>query len=250
LSTTTTSSTLSSSGGASRAPAAPSAAPYFYHTCPQYQPKDLDKERNEILSPEEREEADNDLHGTGAVLRETPDLVQASLEEFHDALASIPSHEKHSYLMAVEATSKEFVASESPPPLAFLRCEQFDAPKAAMRFVAYWSTRHKIFGDDRAFRCMSKGSNRYRKKSECCGEQLGTEAVEEHVYDDEHEGGGDPDPEDYDNDTGCMSDVDWEALERGTAKELPHDDRGRAVVVFKANCVPMELADTQPILVR
>jgi hypothetical protein len=254
---TVTSGCASSSGvsppaAAARAPAAPSsssAAPYFYHTCPQYQAKDLERERNEVLSEQERDEADADLRGTCAILREPSDFIKERILEFYEALDAIPHEQKQSYLRAVEATSKEFITSESPSPLAFLRCEQFDSIQAVRRFVAYWSVRHAIFGDDRAFRCMCPKRKSKKKAT----------ALEEDLYDDEYDydtaidGGCDDDPtNEDDDDTGCMSGVDREALHSGTAKELPHDAYGRAVVVFKANCVPAEqLADDkQPIMVR
>jgi hypothetical protein len=252
---TVTSGGASSSSGVSppaaarRAPppsSSSSVAPYFYHTCPQYQAKDLERERNEVLSEQERDEADADLRGTSAIVREPSDVIKERILDFYDTLESIPADQKHSYVAAVEARSKEFVRKESPSPLAFLRCEQFDAIKAARRFVDYWSVRHQIFGDDRAFRCM-------------CPKRTKKNALEEDVYDDGANDGGcadDNDPNDDDDedgddeDAGCMSIVDWEALHSGTAKELPHDAFGRAVVVFKANCVPAELADRQPIMVR
>jgi hypothetical protein len=206
----------------------------------------LERERNEVLTAQERDEADADLRGTCVILREPSDFIKERILEFYEALDAIPHDQKVSYLRAVETTSTAFVLKESPSPLAFLRCEQFDPIQAARRLVAYWSVRHAIFGDDRAFRCMCP-----RKKQN---------TLEEDVYDDDANddgcGADDNDPndddEDYDDDdTGCMSGVDWEALHSGTAKELPHDAYGRAVVVFKANCVPPEqLADRQPVMVR
>jgi hypothetical protein len=222
------------------------AAPYFYCTCPQYQAKDLERERNEVLTEQEWIEADADLRGTCAILREPPDLVAACLRDFYEALAAIPPDQKHSYLRAVETTSKEFVLRESPSPLAFLRCEQFDPIQAARRFVAYWSVRHTIFGDDRAFRCMCP--TRTSEKKQTALEE--GRCDDDDDDDDDDDGGCDDDPNDDDDDAGCMTGVDWEALHSGTAKELPHDAYGRAVVVFKANCVPTELADRQPVMVR
>jgi hypothetical protein len=197
------------------------AVPFYYHTCPQFQQEDLNRERAG-LSAAERDEIDGDVAGTCAIVRESCDFVRARLHAFHGALEAIPLDEKESYLKAVEARSAAFVLEDESPPLAFLRAERFDAASAARRFVDYWSFRHKIFGDDRAFRNMMPGRSR----------------------------GCEPSELDDDSDSGCMSDVDREAVRKGGAKALPPDALGRPVVFFKRNCVPKEVADHQPVFVR
>jgi hypothetical protein len=213
-------------------PSTSTAVPFFYRTCPQFHQDDLDKERAG-LSDSERHAIFEDIAGIAPVPREPPDFVQQRLREFHEALDAIPLDQKKSYAAAVERKSTEFVFEEEASPLAFLRAELFDAVKAAQRFVDYWSVRHTIFGDERAFRSMV-GRNSSKREEE-------SSEPPEHDF---H--GGDDD----DDDSGCMSDMDREAVGMGVVKALPSDAHGRVVIFFKRNCVPKEVADRQPVLVR
>jgi hypothetical protein len=214
-------------------PSTSTAVPFFYHTCPQIKEDDLDKERAG-LSESERRQIFEDLAGIAPLPWEPPDLVQQRLRDFYHALDAIPPEQKKSYLRAVEARSTEFVFEQETPPLAFLRAELFDAVKAAQRFVDYWSMRHAIFGDDRAFRSMMGRSEATRES----GDRDAEPRDDDHVANDD------------DDRRGCMSDVDRRAVEMGAAKALPPDAHGRAVIFFKRNCVPKEVADREPILVR
>jgi hypothetical protein len=79
---------------------------------------------------------------------EGPSLRRNGLAEIKEALSCITSQEKKSYMEAIERVPS-LVATESNP-IAFLRCEKFNASAAAQRLIKYWGARCEIFGD-RAF---------------------------------------------------------------------------------------------------
>jgi hypothetical protein len=219
------------------------AVPFYYHTCPQFTQADMDRERAS-LSARERADFDGQVAGTAPLPREPAEWVRERLREFDEALEEISLEDRRSYLLAVELQSQEFVWEEVPP-VAFLRAEQFDATKAARRCVHYWSFRHNIFGESRAFRPMvvstKNSSNSYSSRSRPPHARGGPSGDQDNDGDDD---------DDDDGGGGCMSRVDLDALGKGAAKILPDDARGRPVVFFKRNCVPKAIADHQPVYVR
>lgn len=74
---------------------------------------------------------------------ETPEALEAGLEELQRALDTIPQESKASYLRALEVCP-ELVKRESDPA-TFLRFDRFDAVAAARRLAKYWEVRNLIF---------------------------------------------------------------------------------------------------------
>ena len=94
------------------------------------------------LSVDQRSAAYEDLHGVADEIEETPQLIQSKLLELDQALATI--QEKSAFDRAM-ARSPEYVRSER---LKFLRCENFDAPKAAKRMASFFETKLELWGDE------------------------------------------------------------------------------------------------------
>jgi len=74
---------------------------------------------------------------------ETPEALEAGLEELQRAIDAIPLESKASYLRALEACP-ELVKKESDP-VTFLRFDRFDAVAGARRLAKYWEVRDLIF---------------------------------------------------------------------------------------------------------
>lgn len=70
------------------------------------------------------------------------------LEAFEHSLAQIPASQKKCVLQAEQRCHALLTPRLK---LAFLRCEDGDAEKAARRYCAYWNKRVQIFGPDLAF---------------------------------------------------------------------------------------------------
>mmetsp|Transcript_13731 Transcript_13731/g.23835 ORF Transcript_13731/g.23835 Transcript_13731/m.23835 type:complete len:187 (+) Transcript_13731:185-745(+) len=124
--------------------------PVFSFTAPHITPEEEERERS-TLSEEMKMELHDDLYGHrhDLELLETDQLVGGKLAEFERELSQIPAPLLKDYKEAMER-APELVQTESNP-LKFLRCEKYDAAKAARRMSMYWKTRRKCFGDDRAF---------------------------------------------------------------------------------------------------
>jgi len=104
------------------------------------------------LSSKDRNAIEEEVHGVSCMApEETPELLHQSLYEFHSELAKIPH--KIAYNRA-----QELLAGDPPgrPPsyihtsgykLRFLRCELFDAAKAATRYVKYLDMIFELYGE-------------------------------------------------------------------------------------------------------
>jgi hypothetical protein len=81
---------------------------------------------------------------------ETPELISSKQKEFQfelDKLLNSTCQDDKALLEEAqskceEATKPEFI-------LMFLRCEVFNADKAAVRYVSYWKKRKEVFGDEK-----------------------------------------------------------------------------------------------------
>lgn len=93
------------------------------------------------MTPEERMQALQDLHGVLDVLEETPEIVEEKLGEMDDALNAIDSSLRGPYDEAVRLNQSYVRAFR----LAFLRTEAFDPTKAAQRMVAHFAMRLELF---------------------------------------------------------------------------------------------------------
>lgn len=74
---------------------------------------------------------------------ETPEALEAGLEELQRAIDAIPQESKASYLRALDVCPG-LVKKESDP-VTFLRFDRFDAVAAARRLAKYWEVRDLIF---------------------------------------------------------------------------------------------------------
>jgi hypothetical protein len=80
---------------------------------------------------------------------ETPLLIERKLSEFAQALGEINDADKtKGYIMAKERCPEE---CSDDFKLVFLRCEVFNIDQAVQRWLKYWDTRIKVFGEERAF---------------------------------------------------------------------------------------------------
>lgn len=117
--------------------------PAFSVTAPTFSDFERQVEKDG-LSMEEKQELERDLHGTDdePLLIETPSLLENARAMMEEALALL--EDKQDYMDALAAVPN-LVAVESNPIL-FLRCENYDAWKAAQRCADYWKVRKNTFG--------------------------------------------------------------------------------------------------------
>jgi hypothetical protein len=113
-----------------------------------------EKEEREALTDDERRNLYQDVYGGEQLVTETEEMLQNGPRMLSEAILAIPDAAKAAYLEALE-TSPLLVEQESDP-VAFLRCEKYDAWAAAQHLVAYWDIRKKIFGTERAFLPMTQ----------------------------------------------------------------------------------------------
>lgn len=101
---------------------------------------------NELLklSCGDRNAIQEEMHGVRCLApEETPDLVSKALHDFEFELQSIPATKKETYLnlllhqFGTANSEQQHYMNDFEFRLRFLRCELFDAKKAALRFVNY-----------------------------------------------------------------------------------------------------------------
>jgi hypothetical protein len=80
--------------------------------------------------------------------------LQNGTQLLRESLLAIPDEEKAAYLEALEIAP--LLVERESDPVAFLRCENYDAGAAARRLVLYWDIRKKTFGAERAFLPMTQ----------------------------------------------------------------------------------------------
>lgn len=125
----------------------------FISSAPIITPEDEQAERD-ALSEEERGRLHQQIYGGEPEVKETGEMVQNGLVMLHEALERIPDLQKLAYLEVLERAP--LLVERESDPVAFLRCETYDAWAAARHLVAYWDTRKKIFGPTRAFVAMTQ----------------------------------------------------------------------------------------------
>eukprot|EP00934_Nitzschia_sp_Nitz4_P004785 Nitzschia sp. Nitz4//scaffold87_size112219//68166//69669//NITZ4_004079-RA/size112219-augustus-gene-0.52-mRNA-1//1//CDS//3329559384//4775//frame0 len=97
----------------------------------------------EGMSVEEQEKTLFEIHGISPPKEETEEAIQSSLVQLEKELHFIDSkdaYEQALFLNASYVTSREF-------RLLFLRCEDFDAAKAAQTMVYHFDLKRELFGD-------------------------------------------------------------------------------------------------------
>jgi hypothetical protein len=113
-----------------------------------------EKEEREALTDEERKKLHEDVYGGEQLVIETEEMLRNGARMLCEAVLGIPDEEKAAYLEAL--TMAPLLVERESDPVAFLRCDKFDAWAAAKHLVAYWDVRKKIFGSERAFLPMTQ----------------------------------------------------------------------------------------------
>ena len=124
----------------------------FSYTAPRFTEEQEQKER-ESLTEEEENVVSSDVFGVDAVIEETEELVIHSLAQFEEELATLPDEDKQGYSQALEECP--LIVEQESAPIRFLRAEDYDAKRAAVRLAKYWNTRVELFGPDSAFLPMT-----------------------------------------------------------------------------------------------
>eukprot|EP00751_Fragilariopsis_kerguelensis_P037178 CAMPEP_0170949050 /NCGR_PEP_ID=MMETSP0735-20130129/29033_1 /TAXON_ID=186038 /ORGANISM="Fragilariopsis kerguelensis, Strain L26-C5" /LENGTH=283 /DNA_ID=CAMNT_0011359017 /DNA_START=341 /DNA_END=1192 /DNA_ORIENTATION=- len=89
------------------------------------------------LSFEDRNKISEEVHGVRCLARdESPEFIERSLQELELEMMKIPASKKRAYTIASTLKEKSYVNSRDFK-LRFLRCDLFDAAKAAQRLIKY-----------------------------------------------------------------------------------------------------------------
>jgi hypothetical protein len=102
-------------------------------TAPEFLPEHESEER-ETLSQEEIDEIEGDINGV-VEFEETPVMNTKGLVELETALKAIKDIKKRAYKEACDK-NPELVKKESDP-MAFLRCERYNAEVSWLRMIGY-----------------------------------------------------------------------------------------------------------------
>jgi hypothetical protein len=125
----------------------------FTFTAPIVTEED-EREERAALTDDERERLRKDVYGGEQLVTETEEMLQNGTRMIREALLAIPDEEKEAYLEALEIAP--LLVERESDPVAFLRCEKYDAGAAARRLVVYWEIRKKTFGAERTFLPMTQ----------------------------------------------------------------------------------------------
>jgi hypothetical protein len=104
------------------------------------------------LSHKEREEALHDIHGVSDIMQETPDFVAKSMNDLEFYLMKHQNKSSAFQMVWIEAQS--YVKSLY---LKFLRCDEFNIPKAGARVYLHFGTKLWLFGKDKLGRDITLG---------------------------------------------------------------------------------------------
>jgi len=118
------------------------------------------------LSLDDRTAIQEEIHGVRCMaVRETPELIQKGLQEFHAELDKMPKDEKRTYeeicvrAMLYQDEKESCYALHEAFQLRFLRVELFDAAKAAKRFASYLEFVRDYWGTDIALKRLIRFSD-------------------------------------------------------------------------------------------
>jgi len=136
------------------------------HTTKRDQP--LAKNAFQSLSPEEQDQAYEDIYGLDNLIEETPDFIKSKLEELDNEVSLLNVHVQKPYTRAKEQQeamdgNDNYVCSEKFR-LMFLRAERFDARKAALRLTSNFQEKLKLFGDEKLARRITQADLDERDK--------------------------------------------------------------------------------------
>jgi len=107
------------------------------------------------LSFQDRNAINEEMHGVSCLLpEETPELIQILLEKLVRELGTIPSHEKRMYELCQSRYGRKKSNEEGGSyvndvdfRVRFLRCELFDAAKAARKLACFLDVVVDLFGE-------------------------------------------------------------------------------------------------------
>ena len=122
---------------------------------PELDPAQIDKviaKEIEGLSIKERNALYEEIHGVSTMaIKESPELIEESLDNFQKELDIMDSKSRRSYDIIANQEGNAFSRSMIQSKefrLRFLRAEFFDAPKAVKRMLGYFNVMSTIWGED------------------------------------------------------------------------------------------------------
>ncbi len=109
----------------------------------------LAKEMNK-LSFNSREKIHEEIHGVCCLAaEETPEMLDVALQNLEEEIVKIPCEDKQAYLQSQRLFPNNRYVNDRGFRLMFLRCEFFDAQRAAMRMVRHLDFVLEIFDDNK-----------------------------------------------------------------------------------------------------
>lgn len=110
--------------------------------------------RNNISNQTDEQGGDNDSVTNGDDDDDDDDDISENLiQEYHEQIEHIP-FDKVAWFLQALSEADDVVEAENCPS-QFLRNEDYDPRKAALRLCEYWKMRVEIFGEEHAFKPMS-----------------------------------------------------------------------------------------------
>eukprot|EP00980_Cylindrotheca_fusiformis_P023628 scaffold10690_cov126-Cylindrotheca_fusiformis.AAC.1 len=128
-------------------PAAPSGLNANESNFNEIEVKELASKVSEIAL-DEREAALFDMHGVAPTLDEDPERLSTSMQEMNRFLTNMVCWKQASAFKLAESQSPEYTRNENLL-LMFLRCESFNAKKAATRMIAFFRHKLSLFGPEK-----------------------------------------------------------------------------------------------------
>lgn len=117
----------------------------FVHSPQKYTDSDLAKEMN-ALTFQERQSMEEDIHGVGGVIDETPILVETTIARMMEEVDRMPLYRRDAWDRATFL--KPSLLKDERLFLMILRARRFDATASAILLVNYFETKRTLFGDD------------------------------------------------------------------------------------------------------
>jgi hypothetical protein len=118
------------------------------------EPKNIDTQMDNLLSKElldlslqDRNAINEEIHGVQTLApEETPEMLTAALDDLSFEISMISDTQKVAYNKSQEISTTSYI-NTADFRLRFLRCDLFNANKAALRIVKFVDLLLEIFGD-------------------------------------------------------------------------------------------------------
>jgi len=110
-----------------------------------YTDADLAKDLN-AMTFAERQAMEEDIHGAGNVIEETPEFVTEKIEKMREALDHMNMKRRQAWERAVFL--RPALNGDRNLHLTFLRARRYRPDDAATLMAAYYQTKRDLFGDD------------------------------------------------------------------------------------------------------